>query len=253
MRYLLLSDVHGNVVALDAVLEDARLRGYDEVLFLGDAVGYYPRVEEVIARLVDLAPKVSLVGNHDAWLLDVVAGRPLMIRAASVVGPILEKQAASLSSDSLAWLQRLDESYRTETFEAVHAAYARPWQYMHGLAEAEENLPHMTTRLCLIGHTHVPRVLASTVGPGGHRMWRQVPFHRRQGRYRLPAMATAFFNPGAVGQPRDAIPLAAYGLFDDTSFHLDVIRVPYDVAAVQQEALDAGYPERVADRLISGT
>jgi predicted phosphodiesterase len=254
VRYLVLSDVHANVVALDAVLADARTRGFDEALFLGDAVGYYPFPQEVVERLRSVAPVASLLGNHDAQLIEIIdgGGDTAPRDASPVVTPVLEAQADALDAEAVAWLRALATHHVDERFEAVHGALVRPWQYLYGLPEAEENLPLLSRPLCLVGHTHVPRVLAAAAKPDGARIWRQMTFRDEGGRYRMPPRASGFFNPGAVGQPRDGIPLASYGLYDVDKGLLEVVRVAFDVVRVQREVRQAGYPDALAGRLAVG-
>ena len=253
MRYLVLSDVHANLTALEAVLAEAERRGFDAALFLGDAVGYYPQAEEVVARLAALDPAVGLLGNHDSMLLSLLRGEsPDAGRRSRIVQPVLEEQAKTLSPASVAWLETLVPHHVGERFEAVHGALARPWQYMHGLVDAEENLGLLTRPLCLVGHTHVPRVLASAEGPNGRVLWRQVTFRQGSGSYRMPPRARGFFNPGSVGQPRDGFPEAAYGFYDPDAGRLEVVRVPYDVVTVQRSVRQASYPDELATRLSVG-
>jgi predicted phosphodiesterase len=254
VRYLVLSDVHGNAEALETVLGDAERRGYDATLFLGDAVGYYPQVGRVVDVLRELEPVAALLGNHDAQLLAFADGTHGVegMAAGDIVGPILIRQAEALSADQLDWIRRLQNRYEEERFEAVHGALARTWQYLHGLPEAEQNLPYLQRSLCLVGHTHVPRVLAATEAPGGRTLWRQLTFREEGGSYRMPPHARGFFNPGSVGQPRDGIPLASYALFDVDRMKLEVIRLPYDVVSVQRAVRAADYPEPLAARLAAG-
>lgn len=254
VRYLVISDVHGNAVALDAVLRDARRRGFDATVFLGDAVGYYPAAEEVVTSLRELEPVARLLGNHDAQLLSVVDGttRPGGMSGGSVVGRVLERQAEELSPAALAWLRTLESHHVEASLEAVHGGLARPWQYLNGLAEAEENLSHLTRPICLVGHTHVPRVLAAATAPNGTALWRQVTFRDEEGTYRMPPRATGFLNPGSVGQPRDSVPLASYGLYDVERRRFDVIRVAFDIVKVQRAVREAEYPEALAARLAVG-
>lgn len=254
MRYLVLSDVHANAVALAATLRDAERRGFDATLFLGDAVGYYPAAQEAVDRLAALEPEAALLGNHDAQLLSLARGEaPEGGSGDPTVRRVLEAQLERLDDDALAWLGALRERYETDAFEAVHGALARPWQYLDGLPEARENLPHLSRPLCLVGHTHVPRILASVEGPRDRLLWRQVAFpDGGGGRYRMPPRARGFFNPGSVGQPRDGAPLAAYGLLDVETRLLEVVRVPFDVVAVQREVRAAGYPDELATRLADG-
>ncbi len=254
VRYLVLSDVHGNAVALDAVLRDARKRGFDATVFLGDAVGYYPAPEEVVTTLRELNPVARLLGNHDAQLLSVVDGTsgPGGMGGGAIVGPVLERQAKGVSTSALDWLRSLEAHHVEDGFEAVHGGLVRPWQYLHGLAEAEENLPYLSRPVCLVGHTHVPRVLAAATAPDGHKLWRQVTFRDEEGTYRMPPRATGFLNPGSVGQPRDSVPLASYGLYDAERRRFDVIRVAFDIVKVQRAVREARYPEALAARLAVG-
>lgn len=253
VRYLVLSDVHANAVALDAVLRSAAKRGFDATLFLGDAVGYYPAATEAVERLADLAPEVALMGNHDALLLALARGEdPAHGRENTVVRPAIEAQLETLSDAALDWLRGLRAHHVDETFECVHGALARPWQYLNGLADIEDNMGLLQRPLCLVGHTHVPRVLAGVQGPNERPMWRQVDFRDEGGTYRMPPLARGFFNPGAVGQPRDGVPLAAYGLFEPDKRKLEVVRVPFDVAVVQRQVRAAGLPDTLAARLAVG-
>jgi predicted phosphodiesterase len=259
MRYLVLSDLHANLPALDAVLLHAKQRGYDDVMFLGDAVGYYPHPEEVLDRLVALNPSVKILGNHDAALLAMLEEQPERSRDASVVTEVLERHLAALSNDSVRFLQSLQPAHVADDWEATHGALVKPWEYMSNLGAAQANLPLMRTRLLFVGHTHFPKVFAAakTVpragsSEPGQELWRTITFRHEQGQYRVPPHAHVIANPGAVGQPRDHIPLAAYALFDVPTRSIDFHRVEFDVAAVQADVRAAGYPEVLAARLALG-
>lgn len=250
MRYLVLSDVHANLPALDAVLLHAGQRGYDEVIFLGDAVGYYPHAEEVLQRLIELDPRVRILGNHDAALLEMLEGEAEK-RDASVVSEVLERHSEALSPESVAFLRTLRVHHVADSWEATHGALGRRWDYLANLSAAQANLPLMTTQLLFVGHTHFPKVFAS-VTTAGQDMWRTVAFRHERGQYRVPPLARVIANPGAVGQPRDQVPLAAYALFDLETMSLDFHRVEFDVAAVQADVRAHGYPEVLAARLALG-
>lgn len=251
MRYLVLSDIHANLPALEAVLLHAKQRGYDDVMFLGDAVGYYPQANEVIYRLIDLAPSVAILGNHDASLLELADGVAQTNRDASVVIEVLERQLTTLGQDSINFLRNLKDKHVDKTWEATHGALVRQWDYLASVTAAQANLELMSTDLLLVGHTHFPKVFAA-VDTGSQQLWRTVTFRHELGRYRLPPKARVIANPGAVGQPRDQIPLAAYALFDLPTRTLDFHRVEFDVTAVQRAVKAAGYPEVLAARLALG-
>lgn len=251
MRYLVLSDIHANLPALEAVLLHAKQRGYDDVIFLGDAVGYYPQANEVIRRLIELAPSVAIVGNHDASLLELADGVPQAGRDASVVIEVLERQLRTLGQDSIGFLRSLKVRHVDDGWEATHGALVRQWDYLASLTAAQANLELMETDLMLVGHTHFPKVFAA-VDTGTQQLWRTVTFRHEMGRYRVPPKARVIANPGAVGQPRDQIPLAAYALFDLPTRTLDFHRVEFDVAEVQRVVKAAGYPEVLGARLALG-
>lgn len=252
MRFLVLSDLHANLPALEAVLKHARTRGFDDVMFLGDAVGYYPHAEEVVQRLIDLNPSVRVMGNHDSALLELAFGERGEYWAAGVVMEVIDRQLTTLSSDSIAFLQGLEAEVKGEGWQAVHGALTRQWDYLASMTAAQDNVKLMEQPLLLVGHTHVPKIFA-TVTHKGQDLWRTIAFYDETGKsYRLPPKARVLANPGSVGQPRDQVPLASYMLFDLDKRQLVHYRVAYDVKAVQNDVRDAGYPEVLATRLEAG-
>lgn len=252
MRYLVLSDLHANLPALDAVLKHARPRGYDDVMFLGDAVGYYPHAEEVVQRLIDLNPSVRVLGNHDSALLELAYGERGEYWAAGVVMEVIDRQLTTLSSDSIAFLQTLQPAASGDGWQAVHGALTRQWDYLSTMNAAQDNVKLMEQKLLLVGHTHVPKIFA-TVKHGQQELWRTIVFYDEpENSYRLPPLATVIANPGSVGQPRDQVPQASYFIFDSEKRRLHHHRVGFDVAAVQSDLRAAGYPEILATRLEAG-
>lgn len=252
MRYLVLSDVHANLPALDAVIGHAKKQGFDATIFLGDAVGYYPHAEEAVQRLIELDPAVRILGNHDSALLELVSGDQSDHWAAGIVMNVLERQLVTLSGDSLRFLHALVPRHAQSGFEAAHGALVQPWDYLSTVTAAQANVGLMTEKLLFVGHTHVPKVFA-TVSHGPHELWRTVTFRERGGSsYRLPPLARVIANPGAVGQPRDQIPLASYCILDRSSGVLMHHRVEYDIRSVQADVVAAGYPEMLASRLETG-
>lgn len=251
MRYLLLSDVHANAHALEAVLQDARRRGWDEAVFLGDAVGYYTQPERSLELLQRLAPRVALLGNHDALLLQLLDGGGEGAGEGGMVVEVLARHAAELSDEAVAYLRTFVEGHCEDGWQAVHGALRRQWEYIATLASAQGNAPQLKRPLCLLGHTHVPKVFA-VVEAGGQELWRTVPFRKHTASYRVPPRARAFLNPGSVGQPRDGIPMAAYAILDEASRTFDVYRVEFDILSVQREVRQQNYPAVLATRLAVG-
>ena len=251
MRYLVLSDVHANVFALEAVLRHAKKHGWDEVAFLGDAVGYYTRPQEALDLLAELDPKVKILGNHDAHLLSMADGDRKVQRENPIVREVLERHLDAVTDDGLAFLRTFDMHAEFDRWEATHGGLRHRWEYITSLQSAQGNVEHLQTRVCLVGHTHVPKVYAS-VEAGGRELWRTVSFDKDRQAYRIPPKARAFLNPGSVGQPRDGNPDAAYALFDAEAMTFEVVRVGYEVARAQHDVREHGYPDALAARLPVG-
>lgn len=252
MRYLVLSDIHANFTAFEAVVEAAATQHYDAVIFLGDVVGYGNRAEESVQLLMSLRPVVSLMGNHDALLLDHASAGDELRRVDGIVERVLKRHRADLSPASLRYLSSFRRSFEGVRWQAVHGALREPWEYIDTLLQAQSNSKWLTRDVCLFGHTHVPTVYAALKLGDDEEIWRSVPLKTKHGGYRLAPQVRAFFNPGSVGQPRDSIPLASYGIFDTDQRTVEVRRVEYDVASVQASMRADGYPEPLIDRLAHG-
>jgi predicted phosphodiesterase len=242
MVVLVLSDVHANLEALNAVLDDAGQ--FDTVWFLGDAVGYGPDPNASVRRLLELRPEFWLAGNHD-WAalgqLDLSEFNP-EARAAA------EWTADQLDDDVRAFLSgvepRLDVDHLDTTL--VHGSPRHPiWEYVLDAATATENFPVFSTARCLFGHTHVPTVFEE--GVDGAVRQQITP-----GLSIVLNDVRQMVNPGGVGQPRDGDPRASYLMLDLANGWLTFHRVPYDFRTTQSKILKAGLPARLAARLDYG-
>jgi predicted phosphodiesterase len=240
MRIAVLSDIHANLPALEAVAAD--LPPVDEVWVLGDTVGYGPQPNEVIAMLQGMGAR-SVLGNHDGAAIgtvDVAYFNP-DARAA------IEWTAAALDANARSYLAALPEVRADGELTAVHGSPRDPiWEYITGPAIAAANLGAFETRLCLFGHTHLPvafRAIDSgidaTIGLPGTEA--------RLGSER------AMLNPGSVGQPRDGLRDAAYAVLElngspeDDAFEFR--RIAYDIDRTQRLMREAGLPMRLMERL----
>jgi predicted phosphodiesterase len=253
MRYLVLSDIHANIRAFEAVLACAERQAYDAVLFLGDIVGYGNEPEECIQLLKSLKPVLCLQGNHDLLLLSEPGREPGRSRPTGVVEWVIQRHASELSGDSIAFLRNFSESFVARDWQAVHGGLRRRWEYISSLNAAQSNAPFLERSLCLVGHTHIPVIHASVATADGD-LWRAISFRQENSTlYRLPPSIRAFFNPGSVGQPRDGLPQASFGVFDTDRWTVEVHRASYDIAGVQASLRAAGYPEVLAARLALGT
>ncbi|MEF2279964.1 metallophosphoesterase family protein [Deinococcus sp. YIM 134068] len=249
MRLLLLSDIHANQAALEAVLHDAAARRYDRIVHLGDAVGYGPHPAEVLRTLRDLNV-VGVTGNHDAMLLDYADGR--RTARESVVSIALRWQLERLSSDDLAlvrgWPDGVDDPEVGARYR--HGSPASRDEYIDSVTAAREAFAGWEGRLAFVGHTHIPGVYATLNAPVGE--WIKFQGFPEGGSYLVPPGARVILNPGSVGQPRDGNPRASYGVFDTGRGAFEVFRVAYDVERTQEAALEAGLPQVLAARLAIG-
>ncbi|MFM2105720.1 MAG: hypothetical protein RL338_752 [Chloroflexota bacterium] len=238
MRIAVLSDIHSNLVALDAVLADAG--EVDGIWVLGDVVGYGPDPDGVVARLAARGA-TGVRGNHDA----VATGDD----DASFFNPEARTAALwtrdAIADGTRAWLAALPERSVEGAFTLVHGSPRDPmWEYVVSAGIAKENLEAFGTPHCLNGHTHVPvafRASGGTVGSAGPG---PVPLSLEGTR--------SLVNPGSVGQPRDGDPRASYAILDPVAATVEWRRVAYDIRATQAAIRARGLPERLAARLEHG-
>lgn len=220
MRLLVISDVHANPAALEAVLEHSRARGWDEVLFLGDAVGYGEDAPGAIELLQSLPTRAAIRGNHEAMLDELRSGRPL--RAGPAVLAALERNLAALAPAHFSFLDELQEAHLHDDWGAVHGALRTPFEYLISVPAARANASHMKRSVYFVGHTHVPAAFVCS----SDGAWRVRPFAGQENRVRLGEGERAFLNPGSVSLPRDRIPAFSYGIFDEEAREFVVHRLP---------------------------
>ena len=243
MRIAVLSDIHANLPALEAVA--AHLPPVDQVWVLGDTVGYGPQPNEVVAALQAMGAR-SVLGNHDGAAIgtvDPASFNPDARRA-------IEWTAEAIDDNARAYIASLPEVRVDGDVTAVHGSPRDPvWEYITGPGVAAANFAAYETRLCLFGHTHLPVVFRAVDGgveatPG------------------LPGTASplgddrALLNPGSVGQPRDGLRDAAYGVLNldgaPGADSFEFRRVRYDVERTQRLMREVGLPGRLAERLSYG-
>jgi diadenosine tetraphosphatase ApaH/serine/threonine PP2A family protein phosphatase len=243
VRYLVLSDIHANLQALRAVIADASTMGYDAVVCLGDLVGYGANPHEVIQELLALEPVATVRGNHDK----VCAGLEPPTFFNDVAKASVEWTRAILGADDVRLLSDLPKGpLAFETFEICHGSPIDEDTYLFDGHDALRATSAMTTPLCLFGHTHVPTVLSDV----SDRLVAKGQAHDRT--LAVPQDGHTLVNVGAVGQPRDGDPRAAYGIFDPGDSTLRMRRVTYDVKGAQRAILNAGLPAFLAIRLERG-
>jgi diadenosine tetraphosphatase ApaH/serine/threonine PP2A family protein phosphatase len=235
MRVSVISDVHGNLAALEAVLAEI---GEGEVWCLGDTVGYGARPNECCALVRERA-SVCLAGNHDL----AVRGTIDLDEFAGAAGAAARWTRGVLDDASRAFLDSLDPQAKLEGVELFHASARDPvWEYVLSDEAAAFTLALTEAPVVLVGHSHVA-LRVSTNGEGGLApAGTVVP---------LPG-ARHLLNPGSVGQPRDGDPRAAWLALDLDGGSATFRRTEYDVERTQREIREAGLPEVLADRLAVG-
>ena len=240
-QVLIISDVHANAVALEAVLDDASDQ-FDAVWCLGDLVGYGPAPNHCVARIKALPGMVCLLGNHDKAALGDV---DLDIFNPDASEALLWTQRI-LTSESRSFLGCLPSMVQQTDITLAHGSPRDPvWEYIVDNYIAFHNFSYFNTSLCLVGHSHLPLIF-SLDGGGCSRY---IPSHGetialRDMRYIL--------NPGSIGQPRDRCPMASYAFLDLEASTWEFRRVPYDVVETQRCMEDHGLPSRLVARLAIG-
>jgi diadenosine tetraphosphatase ApaH/serine/threonine PP2A family protein phosphatase len=242
MRILVISDIHANYTALEAVLADAG--EVDETWCLGDIVGYGPDPNACVERIRALPNLTCLLGNHDV----AVIGKMPFEAFNGDARRSLTWQERALSKDSLYFLQTLPETVQIRgDVSLVHGSPRDPvWEYIINTLSARLNFAAFETRWCFVGHSHVQSIFWQD--PRNGRVSLEIP---RPGE-RIALHSRAILNPGSVGQPRDRDPRAAYAIYDPDSQTWEPHRVEYDIAAVQARIRDANLPEKHALRLEEG-
>ncbi len=252
MRYLILSDIHANKVALDAVLKHAKSKRWKKVIFLGDAVGYYTEPTAVLNTLRGLETKVCVLGNHDELVLRFTDKKDPLLDQRVLVSDIAKRHSSMISAEGMSFLRSFKAQEVSETWQAIHGSLKEKWDYLKGIAEAQENLNLMSSRICFVGHTHIAVIYACITTPKGE-MWRAVSSRSNKLIYRIPPRARLFVNPGSVGQPRDGNPNSSYAIFDEEADVIEIHRVEYDIEKVQSMVIEQDYPRELAERLKYGT
>lgn len=246
MRQAIISDIHGNLEALESVLERIRQEEVESVLNLGDLVGYNASPVECLAVLRSRGDIVSLAGNHDLALLE-----PKRAQAFNIIAyQALMWCCAQVPREDLEFIQGLPLTLETPGFWACHGTPSSPDTYIAYHFQGKRVLKDMSKgpgpRVCFFGHTHRRALWYRDIR--GKVALQEITAPRvelsREGHYLI--------NPGSVGQPRDGNPEAAYAIFDDQKFSIHFKSVPYNIAAAQRRILTAGLPPYLAERLALG-
>ena len=242
LRTLIVSDVHSNLEALEAVLAHAAGHGgFDRIWCLGDLVGYGPDPSACLERMRGFE-LVAVAGNHDYAAAGVIDASDFNGAAYAAI----RWTAGQLDTDEKNFLAGLPTVSRQPPFTLVHGSLRDPIvEYLLHPSQALATFELLTTPYCLVGHSHYPFVCRDNAG-----LPLFLPLTEGE-RVTLDA-ERCIFNPGSVGQPRDHDPRSSYALFDDHGPAVEHHRVEYDIAATQGKMRCVGLPHYLVDRLEYG-
>ncbi len=217
----ILSDIHGNLPALESVLEDMKQYKIDRVLSLGDVSGYYPYINEVIELLRE-HHAINLIGNHDRYIIDDTD-----CPRSTSANLALTYQRSVITNENRVWLAESSPSLIVGDASFVHGGWDDPEdEYLYKITPSY--FERFNEKFFFCGHTHVQKYIKFDNGQ-------------------------CFINPGSVGQPRDGINTAAYALFDEKNKHIELRRVPYNIDKVADKMKVLGFEEKFYSNLYVGS
>ncbi|MDG1361090.1 MAG: metallophosphoesterase family protein [Phycisphaerales bacterium] len=250
MRFGIISDIHGNLLALESVLAELDAAGIDRLICLGDVVGYGPDPIECLDLVFD-RDAVMVIGNHEEAMLR----------------PEIAKSFRDVAREAIEWTSRRIQTLRPDLIDRIERLPGMVYlesdlmlvhdspipggrRYLINEAAAGPAFRGVDTSVCLVGHTHLPGCFRRRNGDHDSMV------ESRPGApgvsVRLDSDARYILNPGSVGQPRDGDPRAAYAILDLEAREISWRRAGYDIPAAQSRALASGLPARAAERLALG-
>lgn len=248
MRYLILSDIHANQAAFDAVLAQVKVN-YQRILCLGDIVGYGPDPNESTDAVRALEPVAVVRGNHDKAGCGLTDAADFNPTARAAVNWTREQ----LTPENLDYLRQLPMGPRqVESFQIVHGSVLDEDQYVFHAPDARDSLTRAEVSVTFFGHTHFQG--GFVLRPNGRieLVRLSMPPGAASARLLLASNIKCMINPGSIGQPRDGDPRAAYAFYDEDQRVVEYWRVPYDIPATQEKMKKAELPKPLIDRLTIG-
>lgn len=240
MRFAVLSDIHGNLAALKAVLADIDARKIRNIVFSGDIVGYGPEPDECVS-LVRKRCKLAVAGNHDQAL----TGQTPFNTFNELARTAIIWSRGMVTEQNVRYLESLPLTQELKGFKAlfVHGTPREPsaWHYLYSMEDILINFDHFSQRVCFVGHSHVP-FIAERNRNANIQLFRETAKVMRGSRY--------IVNSGSVGQPRDGDPRACYITVENG--RIDIVRVAYDIELTQRKIYEAGLPLKLGERLSRG-
>jgi len=240
MRYLLISDIHGNLEALQATLEAARKFEPYQLMCLGDVVGYGADPQPCIELVGDKA-NLMLAGNHDLAVAGVIATDEFN----AIAKRSIEWTREQLNAEDKDLLGNLPLQYVDGDYCYTHASPLDPMRfaYIRTLEDVADVFAHIGQRFCFVGHTHLPVLVTMSKKTGRMEV-------QQDSKAKLDDDTRYFVNVGSIGQPRDSNPDSCAVVLDEEARSLEFIRVPYDISTSQGKILSNGLPSYLAERLV---
>ena len=243
MRYAFISDIHANLEALEAVFDDTDSQHIDEIVCLGDIVGYGANPNECVDLVVKRCP-ITLLGNHDAAAVEMLSTQHFNVHAKIAI----EWTTQTLRHETADILRELPLKANVDQTTLVHATPYEPnmWYYITSLEEAAFNFQFFDTRICMVGHTHIPIIIVLDDQ-------KELYVHQEPGiRLSDNEGSRLLINVGSVGQPRDRNPKSCYGIFDTDTAEFTYRRVAYNIEKTQAKMKKIKMPEFLVSRLEDG-
>ena len=245
MRYLIFTDIHGNMEAFLAFLKFAQKRKVDHYLFLGDLVGYGASPNEIIQRIRLLKPISTIRGNHDK----AVCGLDTVQTFNPIAASAIHWTRDHITKKNMSYLCKLKQGPMIVNKDIMicHGAPFDEDHYIFGEFDASEAFLHIPVQICFFGHTHFPFVY-------------EEKDHIVEGTFltgddneiKIEKGVRYLINPGSVGQPRDFDPRSSYGILDLEKQSFEYRRIPYDIESTQVNMEKFGLPQYLIDRLSFG-
>jgi predicted phosphodiesterase len=243
MPVAIISDVHSNLAALNAVIGKIDELGIRRILFVGDLVGYNASPAECI-DVFQHRRIVGISGNHDRY----TTGQEMSDIRETTIGAI-EYTRKQIGDSGLEFLRSLpDQRMVDQRYMIVHGSILDRDEYMLSGEIINKNIRELHTNyagidICFFGHSHFPAII------GNGKIDMKFPETRT---VKLDPLKQYMINPGSVGQPRDGVPLACFGIFDPQAYSMQILRVEYDAQDTHDRVLAAGLGRGLAERLLAG-
>lgn len=240
MRYGIISDIHGNLEALEASINALKGESIDELLCIGDIVGYGANPSECITKIRELRP-ITVCGNHDAACSGFIDIEYFNDSAKEAI----IWTSINISLDEKEYLKKLPFSYKNRYLEMAHGTLNSPedFNYMIDSYAAKTTFECMNGRVCFVGHSHVP---------GMFTLKKDEIEYRERPSIKLSDYKKVIINAGSVGQPRDRDPRLSYVVYDTDKMIVEIKRKEYDIKKAEKKILDAGLSPFIAERLSKG-